>query len=124
MKKIITWIEKNNINYDKINSIVKENNEGIDTQNLVKNYNETITDPMTDPMTEPMTVETFNYIMNTVKRAPNTFYNVVKIIYNEKTKRWVTKNESYIEEINLLKEENKQLKESMKKFTSTTAEDW
>ena len=120
MKKIITWIEKNNINYDKINSIVKENNEGIDTQNLVKNYNE----PMTEPMTEPMSVETFNYIMNTVKRAPNTFYNVVKIIYNEKTKRWVTKNESYIEEINLLKEENKQLKESMKKFTSTTAEDW
>ena len=124
MKKIITWIEKNNINYDKINNIVKENNEGIDTQNLVKNYNEPMTDPMTDPMTEPMTVETFNYIMNTVKRAPNTFYNVVKIIYNEKTKRWVTKNESYIEEINLLKEENKQLKESMKKFTSTTAEDW
>lgn len=124
MKKIITWIEKNNINYDKINSIVKENNEGIDTQNLVKNYNETMTETMTEPMTEPMSVETFNYIMNTVKRAPNTFYNVVKIIYNEKTKRWVTKNESYIEEINLLKEENKQLKESMKKFTSTTAEDW
>jgi arsenate reductase-like glutaredoxin family protein len=125
MDNIITWIENNTIKYEKINNIVKQKHEGITANELVKMYNlHEGTKENNQKNTDPMTIETFNYIIKTVERAPNTFYNVLKIIYNEKTKRWITKNESYIEEINILKEENKQLKESMKKFTSTTAEDW
>ena len=114
----INWLEKNQVNYYRLNQIVKQNSNGIATKELVKIYNEEKTSKR-----NPMTIETFNYIIKTVKRAPNTFYNMLKINYSEKTERWVTNNESYMEEINSLKRENIRLKESLNNIT-TASEDW
>jgi len=118
MADIITWIENNTINYDKINSIVKQHHGGITTKNLVRIYNLETTG-------NPMTIDIFNHIIKTTQRYKNTFHNIINVIYSKKTQKWITKNDVYFEENDIyfeenyrLKEENSRLKNLLEKFTN------
>jgi len=118
----IKWLENNSVNYERFNSIVKEHPNGITSKELVTIYNtrEEIKEKLSKD--DPMTLDTFNYMIKNVQRAKNTFYNVIKFIYDKKTKKWLTINESNNEEIIRLKLENERLKESLNNIT--TVEDW
>ena len=112
MLKHFTWIENNVINYNKINSIIKQHN-GITTKDLVASYNEETNIKCSDPLT----IETFNHIVKTTQRYNNTFYNVLNIIYNEETKKWLMKDEGN-DELSRLKKENKKMKAALDNLTT------
>ena len=123
-----TWIENNVINYNKMNNIVKQHHNGITTKNLVTIYNfkEETKEETNKKQTEQLTIETFNHIVKTTQRYKNTFYNILNIVYNEETTKWLMKYENHnatYDELSRLKEENKKLKAALDNLTTTTFED-
>ena len=65
----------------------------------------------------PLTIETFNHIVKTTQMYHNTFYNVLNIIYNEETKKWLMKDEDN-DELSRLKKENKKMKAALDNLTT------
>jgi len=107
-QQIISWIENNIINYDKINYIVYQHPKGIISSKLVTIYNSSNDG-------EKLSVETFKYIVKTTKNSKNTFYNILNIVYDENTD--ISTPENSKEEINRLKKENILLKSLISKPT-------
>lgn len=116
MLEHFTWIENNVINYNKINSIIKQHN-GITTKDLVANYNEETNEKTNIKCSDPLTIETFNHIVKTTQRYNNTFYNILNIIYNKETKKWLMKDEGN-DELSRLKKENKKMKAALDNLTT------
>ncbi len=116
MLKHFTWIENNVINYNKINSIIKQHN-GITTKDLVASYNEETNEETNIKCSDPLTIETFNHIVKTTQRYNNTFYNILNIIYNKETKKWLMKDEGN-DELSRLKKENKKMKAALDNLTT------
>jgi hypothetical protein len=124
-----TWIENNVINYNKMNNIVKQHHNGITTKNLVTIYNfkEETKEETNKKQTEQLTIETFNHIVKTIQRHKNTFNNILNIVYNEETTKWLMKDENHnatYDELSRLKKENKKLKAELDKLTTTIFEDY
>jgi hypothetical protein len=126
---IISWIENNEINYKLISKIIKNETNGITTEELVNKYNEK-TMKETKEEQEPLTVEIFEHIVKTIERAPQTFNNYKDYEFDKETSSWFSKNKKniYLNEIKKLREQLKQYQEEninlKKKFNKISNEDF
>jgi len=128
---IISWIENNEINYKLISKIIKNETNGITTEELVNKYNEKTTKETkeeTKEEQEPLTVEIFEHIIKTIERAPQTFNNYKDYEFDKETSSWFSKNKKniYLNEIKKLREQLKQYQEEninlKKKFNKISNE--